>query len=118
MIVLATLNEGKAREFREILAELDTEIVSAREAGVRSFPEETGSTYRENALIKAKHVASQTDTFALGDDSGIEVDALGGQPGLYSARFGGDLSARERVTYLLEKLRGRTSRGARRTLRL
>ena len=115
MIVLATGNEGKAREFREILAELGTEIVSAKEVGVTEFPEETGHSYRENALIKAEHVAGQTDAFVLADDSGLEVDALDGAPGLYSARFGGDLSPGERVEYLLDKLRDipQSERGAR-----
>ncbi len=120
MIVLATGNAGKVAEFREILAELNTEIVSAKEVGVTEFPEETGQSYRENALIKAKHVASQIiasqmDAFTLADDSGLEVDALNGEPGLYSARFGGDLSPAERVTYLLDKLRDvpEKKRGAR-----
>ena len=114
-LVLATGNEGKVAEFREILAELDVEVVSAEEVGVTDFPKETGQSYEENAAIKARHVTSQTGLLALGDDSGLEVDALGGGPGLYSARFGGDLSAEERVAYLLEKLRGvpQSERGAR-----
>ncbi len=114
-LVLATGNEGKVAEFREILAELDVEVVSAEEVGVTDFPKETGQSYEENAAIKARHVTSQTGLLALGDDSGLEVDALGGGPGLYSARFGGDLSAEERVIYLLEKLRDvpQNERGAR-----
>ena len=112
--VIATANEGKVAEFREMLA-LNVEIISAKEMGVTSFPEETGSSYEENALLKASHVASQTQSFALGDDSGLEVDALEGAPGLYSARFGGDLSPNERLTYILEKLRQvpQSERGAR-----
>ena len=105
MIVLATGNEGKVAEFREILAELGTGVISAKEVGATDFPEETGQSYRENALIKAEHVAGQTNAFVLADDSGLEVDALNGEPGLYSARFGGTLSSEERVTYLLDKLR-------------
>lgn len=101
---MATLNEGKVVEFQEILAELGA-VVSARGVGIENFPEETGRSYRENALIKAEHVASQTDAFALADDSGLEVDALNGEPGLYSARFGGNLSPSERVEYLLDRLR-------------
>ena len=113
-LVIATTNEGKVAEFREMLA-LNVEIISAKEMGVTSFPEETGSSYEENALIKANYVALQTQSLALGDDSGLEVDALEGAPGLYSARFGGDLSPSERITYLLEKLRGvpQGERGAR-----
>ena len=114
-LVIATANEGKVAEFWEMLADLNVEIISAKEMGVTSFPEETGSSYQENALIKANHVALQTQSFALGDDSGLEVDALEGAPGLYSARFGGDLSPSERITHLLEKLRGvpQGERGAR-----
>ena len=115
MIVLATGNEGKVAEFREILAGLGTEIVSAKEVGATDFPEETGHSYRENALVKAEHVAGQTDAFVLADDSGLEVDALNGEPGLYSARFGGELSPSGRVEYLLDKLRDvpQGERGAR-----
>ena len=114
-LVLATGNEGKVAEFREMLAELDVEILSAREVGITNFPEETGQSYGENAAIKARHITSQTGHFALGDDSGLEVDALNGEPGLYSARFGGDLSAEGRLQHLLEKLRHvtRNERGAR-----
>ena len=98
-----------------MLADLDVEIISAKELGVSSFPEETGSSYQENALVKANYVASETQSFALGDDSGLEVDALEGVPGLYSARFGGTLSPNERIAYLLEKLRNvpQNERGAR-----
>ena len=90
-LVLATSNKGKVAEFRDALAGLEIEILSAGEAGVAAFPEETGSSYQENALLKAGYAALQTEAFALGDDSGLEVDALGGGPGLYSARFGGAL---------------------------
>lgn len=114
-LVLATGNEGKVAEFREILAGLEVEIVSAKEVGVADFPEETGQSYKENAAIKAQHVTSQTGHPALGDDSGLEVDALGGGPGLYSARFGGDLSVEGRLQHLLGKLRDvpQDERGAR-----
>ena len=104
-LVLATSNAGKVAEFRDALARLDAEVVSAKEMGVEDFPEETGSSYEENARVKAVHVAQQTRALALGDDSGLEVDALGGAPGLLSARFGGHSSAEARTAHLLEKLR-------------
>lgn len=104
-IVIATANEGKMREFREALADVGFELRSAAEAGVREFPPETGATYAENAMLKAAHVAVETGLPALGDDSGLEVDALDGAPGVYSARFGGDLSPGERIAHLLARLR-------------
>ena len=111
-IVVATSNPGKMREFREALAPLDVELVSAREAGLDRFPEETGASYEENALLKAGWAALQTGLPALADDSGLEVDALGGAPGIYSARFGGALRNGERIAYLLERIKG-VPKGAR-----
>ena len=70
-----------------------------------NFPEETGSSYEENALGKAGYVTLKTRLPSLGDDSGLEVDALNGAPGLYSARFGGKVSSGERIAYLLARLR-------------
>ena len=105
-LVIATSNEGKVAEFRDALAELEVEVISAKEVGVTQFPEETGQSYEENARLKAEYIALRTHSLALGDDSGLEVDALDGRPGLYSARFGGDLSPDERVNYLLEQIRG------------
>lgn len=105
VLVIATSNPGKMDEFREALADTDLELRSAADAGVDSFPPESGTTYRENAMLKAAHVAVATGFPALGDDSGLEVDALDGAPGIYSARFGGDLSPGERIAHLLAKLR-------------
>ena len=112
-LVLATLNEGKVREFRVALAGT-AEVVSARELGVETFPEETGSNYAANALTKASFVMQQTGLPSLGDDSGLEVAALNGAPGLYSARFGGLATDHERTGYLLEQLKAvpEASRGA------
>jgi XTP/dITP diphosphohydrolase len=89
-LVLATLNPGKVREFAELLsaAGLPTRVIGLREAGV-SVPEETGTTFRENAILKARHAASVSGQLALADDSGLEVDGLGGVPGVYSARYAG-----------------------------
>ncbi len=111
-IVIATGNDGKLREFRRALARLDVELVSAREAGIARFPEETGASYEENALLKAGFAALQTGLPALADDSGLEVDVLEGAPGIYSARFGGEIGDGERIAFLLEKMRD-VPRGAR-----
>ncbi len=87
-IVLASANEGKAREFRAILEPLGFEIVLQSELGVVS-PEETGRSFIENAILKARYAAEKTGMWALADDSGLAVDALNGAPGIYSARFSG-----------------------------
>ena len=104
-LVLATGNEGKVLEFRQALSGTSLTLLSASEAGVTDFPKETGSSYEENALGKAAHVALRTRLPSLGDDSGLEVDALDGAPGLFSARFGGKVSSGERIAHLLARLR-------------
>lgn len=105
-VVIATGNPGKVAEMRDVLAERGIEVLSAAEAGVTAFPPEEGSTYDDNAFLKAAHVAKKTGLPALADDSGLEVDALGGAPGLHSARFGGEgLSDGERTAHLLARLR-------------
>lgn len=88
-IVLATGNAGKVREFAQLLAEFDAEIIPQTQLNVSNVPE-TGLTFVENALIKARHAAEITGLPAIADDSGIEVDALKGAPGIYSARFAGE----------------------------
>ncbi len=114
-LVLATSNKGKVAEIREALSGLDLELLSAADVGIDSFPEETGASYEENALLKAGFVSLRAKLPALADDSGLEVDALSGQPGVYSARFGGEgLSYGERMAYLLDLIAGvpRAARGA------
>ncbi len=111
-LLLATSNKGKLQEFQEALSSLDIELVSATEKGVTRFPEEQGSSYAENALLKAGYAALATGLPSIADDSGLEVAALDGSPGIYSARFGGDLSNGERIAYLLNKMR-EVPRGAR-----
>ena len=85
-IVLASGNEGKAREFRAILEPLGFKIVLQKELGIDS-PEETGKSFLENAMIKAYYAAEKSGMWALADDSGLCVDALNGAPGIYSARY-------------------------------
>lgn len=106
-LLLATNNAGKVREFRRLLGGSGFEVVTPRDVGVDLTPAETGSSYAENATIKARTFAAATGMTALADDSGIEVDALGGRPGVQSARFGSEeLSDRERAEYLLKEMAG------------
>jgi XTP/dITP diphosphohydrolase len=85
-LVIATGNPGKLREFRQLLAGLPFEIRALGELGL-ACPEETGSSFLENALLKARHAAQAAGVAAIADDSGLEVDALGGAPGIFSARY-------------------------------
>jgi XTP/dITP diphosphohydrolase len=87
-VVLASGNRGKLRELASLLAPFDFELVSQTTLGIET-PPETGQTFAENALLKARHAARAAKLPALADDSGIEVDALGGRPGIYSARYAG-----------------------------
>ncbi len=88
-VVLASNNAGKVRELGAMLETLALEVIPQREAGVSEEVEETGLTFVENALLKARHAARISGLPAIADDSGIEVDALHGAPGIYSARFAG-----------------------------
>jgi len=114
-VVLASGNQKKIRELTEILAPLSMEVVPQSAFDVEEA-EETGLTFVENAIIKARNAARATGLPALADDSGIEVDALNGQPGIYSARFSGaDATDARNNALLIEKLAGvaDTDRGAR-----
>lgn len=103
-MVLASNNTGKVREFNEMLADVDIEVVAQKAFNVESVPE-TGLTFVENAIIKARHAADITGLPAFSDDSGIEVDALNRAPGIYSARFAGENATDEANNQLLrEKL--------------
>ena len=104
-VVIATTNPGKFRELAAGLAPLDWELRPLIDFAIK-MPPETGTTFEDNALMKAAFVAQKTALPALADDSGLVVDALGGEPGIYSARYGGRTSDRDRNVYLLERLRG------------
>ncbi len=105
-VVLATGNAGKVREFTSLLADQGIEIVAQNELGVVA-PEETGLTFIENALLKARAASEQTGLPAIADDSGIAIDALKGEPGIYSARFAGvDASDQDNIDLVLERLKG------------
>jgi XTP/dITP diphosphohydrolase len=104
--VIATNNSGKLREFDVLLADIPARFIAARDAGVTTFPPETGSTFAANARAKASFVTAETGYPAIADDSGLAVDALDGIPGVYSARYGGSgLSDADRWCLLLENLR-------------
>ena len=103
-IVLASNNKGKVREFNQLLGKLDYEIIPQAKMGVEEI-EETGLTFVENSILKARHASKVTGLPAIADDSGIEVDALKGAPGIYSARFAGEnASDEENLIKLLQSL--------------
>ena len=105
-LLIATHNRGKLREYAEILNGLPLELATLDDAGITHDVEETGATFQENARLKALTYARQSGLLALADDSGLEVDALGGAPGVYSKRYAGaGKSNAERNAYLLEQLR-------------
>lgn len=111
--VLATQNPKKLKEMRAILEDLGVEIVLESDLGLKIEVEETGETFAENSLLKAKAVMEASGLPAIADDSGLCVDALNGAPGVYSARFGGEgLDDAGRYRLLLELLRGQTDRRA------
>lgn len=106
-IIFATGNMDKMKEIREVLKDLDYEILSMKEAGVELEVEETGSTFEENALLKASAIAKLCNDIVLADDSGLEIDYLNKEPGIYSARYlGHDTSYDYKNKKILEKLEG------------
>ncbi len=105
-LLVATTNRGKLLEFRALLADLPFELVDLMGAGVSDEIEETGTTFEENARLKAEGYAGLSGMLTLADDSGLEVAALGGEPGVYSARYGGEATAEGRYRLLLRKLEG------------
>ena len=115
-LLLASQNPGKLNEMRLLADGLPYRVLGPRDLGIDESPEETGRTFLENAVLKARHYAGLSGLLTVADDSGLSVLALGGGPGLYSSRFGGDgASDADRNRLLLEKLRGvpREKRGAR-----
>lgn len=103
--LIATRNPGKIHEFRSLLTSLPLRLRSLAEFPETTEVAETGTTFSENAVLKAKAYAEQTRIWALADDSGLEVEALGGAPGIFSARYGGETASdAERVELLLSQL--------------
>ena len=88
-LLIATHNKGKLREFRHLLEDFHLEVTDLDAVGIEHDVEETGTTFAENAILKARAYAEMTGMLTWSDDSGLEVDALDGRPGVYSARYGG-----------------------------
>ena len=106
-LIFATGNENKMKEIRMILSDMGMEILSMKEAGIEADIVEDGKSFEENALIKARAVAAHTDGIVLADDSGLEIDYLNGEPGIYSARYlGEDTSYHIKNANLIERLSG------------
>lgn len=106
-IVFATGNKGKIKEIQMILADLGVEVITMKEAGIEIDIVEDGKTYEENAMIKARAVAKYTDVIVMADDSGLEIDYLNNEPGIYSARYmGEETSYRIKNANLIERLNG------------
>lgn len=106
-IIFATGNEGKMKEIRLLLEDLGVRILSLKEAGIHLDIQENGKTFEENAVIKARTVMKETGALVLADDSGLEIDYLNGEPGVYSARYlGEDTSYRIKNQNLIDRLRG------------
>jgi XTP/dITP diphosphohydrolase len=112
-IVLASNNKGKKKEYEEILSPLGYTVLTPRDLGIISDPEESGTTYRENSYIKANALRKKVDCPVIADDSGLEVNALDGFPGLYSSRFGDSCGSYPAAhAKLLERLKGKEDRSA------
>lgn len=106
-IIFATGNAGKMKEIRMILADLGMPVVSMKEAGVSVEIEENGTSFEENAVIKARTIMEQTGEITMADDSGLEIDALNKEPGIYSARYmGEDTSYEIKNQNLIDRLQG------------
>ena len=106
-VIFATGNQGKMKEIREILGDLDIELLSLKDAGIDADIVEDGKTFEENAQIKAKTICDLTGEIVLADDSGLEIDYLNKEPGIYSARYmGEDTSYHIKNAKLIERLEG------------
>lgn len=112
-LVMATRNSKKLKELQAILLDLNIEVISEKEAGIDIEVEETGTTFEENARIKAMTVMLATGIATVADDSGLELRALGGRPGIYSARYGNVNSDEERNELLLKEMADKEDRAAR-----
>ena len=107
-IIFATGNEGKMKEVRMILEDLGLPVLSLKDAGITADVEENGTTFEENAQIKAKAIMEMTGALVLADDSGLEVDALNKEPGIYSARYmGHDTSYHIKNQNIIDRLKGK-----------
>jgi XTP/dITP diphosphohydrolase len=104
-LLVATNNQGKVKEFSGLLADLRIELAGLKDMGIDTEVEETGATFEENAILKARGYASDARIWTLADDSGLEVEALGGRPGVLSARYGGEDTGFDRkIGMLLDEI--------------
>ena len=105
-IVIGTANQGKFVEFKALFSKLPYQLISLENVGIDEVVEETGSTFWENAIIKAEHYSKLSGRLTIADDSGLEVDILGGEPGVFSARYAGeDATDNQNVNFLLNRLK-------------
>lgn len=111
-IVLATNNQHKLDEFRLYFADYDVEISSLKDEGINANPDETGTTFKENALIKAEEIAKFTNEIVIADDSGLEIHALNNFPGVYSSRFMDGHSYKEKFIAINEMLKDKENKKA------
>lgn len=111
-LIIASNNEGKIKEYKEILEPFGYDVISQKEAGIDIEIPETGTSYRENALLKAEGIYKLTKTAVLSDDSGLSIDFLNGGPGLYSARFKSNLSQKEKNQYIIDEMKDTDNRKA------
>lgn len=105
-VVIATKNKGKAKDFEAIFAPLGYEVLTLFDVAPDMDIEETGTTFEENAILKAETLAKQLNTFVIADDSGLQIDALNGEPGVYSARYAGDHDDEANISKVLNNLEG------------
>ncbi|WP_397539531.1 XTP/dITP diphosphatase [Rummeliibacillus pycnus] len=105
-VVIATKNKGKAKDFEAIFAPLGYEVLTLFDVAPDMDIEETGTTFEENAILKAEAVAKRLNTFVIADDSGLQIDALNGEPGVYSARYAGDHDDEANIIKVLKNLEG------------
>ena len=112
-VIIASNNQGKIREYRDILGPFGFRVLSQDEENIRLEVEETGTTFAQNAILKARAIHGISRCCVISDDSGLEVEALGGEPGIYSARYKGLETEHERRLAILEGLEGAENRKAR-----
>ncbi len=110
-LVVASKNKGKIKEFEQMLGKFDFQVLSLNDFGQIEEPEETGSTFLDNAKLKASYYAQKTKEYCMADDSGLQVDALNGAPGVYSARYAGlDATDEKNNKLLIKNMTGQTNR--------
>ena len=112
-LIIASKNKGKIREYKDIFEPLGFQVYGQDEANIHLDVEETGTTFEQNAALKARAIYDRAHCCVISDDSGLEVEALGGEPGLYSARYKGLQTEHERRMAVLKGLEGKENRNAR-----